>query len=353
MAVIRRLIHALAAAMLAGGLTATAVAGDSLVISNWDGYMAPELLEKFTAATGIEAQQKQHASNEEIMDKIIAGAGGGSGFDVIFVAGPFAEALHRLELAAAIDHQQIPNLANLYPEAGELAHDPGNRYSVPYVWGTTGLCYRSDLVDGTPDSWNDLLKPTPDLQGRITMLSVDRWLMAAGLLALGYSINSRDETQINAARDLLIAARPHLLAYDNTTFYSKLVSGEASLAHAWDGWCNYAIAENDKIVFTVPKEGSDLWVDTMVIPGASENKAAAHQFINFVLGEEVGVRVASRILYKTPNRAAMEALDPGLYQTFSNLQMTPAELTKNEQLRDLGNAQQAYSRAATGIRASQ
>jgi spermidine/putrescine transport system substrate-binding protein len=185
------------------------------------------------------------------------------------------------------------------------------------------------------------------------MLSTDRWLLAAGLLALGHSINTTDESQINAARDLLIEAKKNLLAYDDTMFYSKLVSGEAELVQAWDGWCNYGIAENDKIRFVVPKEGSDLWVDTMVIMAASENKEAAHKFIDYVLSEDVGVWVAGNILYKVPNELAMDVLDAGLYELYPNLLMDPEELLKNEQLRDLGQAQKAYSRAVTEIKASQ
>jgi spermidine/putrescine transport system substrate-binding protein len=331
--------------------SSVAFAQGKIVISNWDGYMPEDLLENFTKATGIEAELSVHATNEEIMGKITTS--GGSGFDVIFVSSPFAEALHQLGLSADIDHSKIPNLANLYDEASQLAHDPGNKYSVPYTWGTTGLCYRSDLVEGTPDSWNDLLKPADKLNGKITMLSTDRWLMVAGLMALGFSVNSADEVQINAARDLLIAAKKNLLAYDDTTFYSKLVSGEAELVHAWDGWCNYGIAENDKISFVVPKEGSDLWVDTMVIMAASNNKEAAHKFIDYVLSEDVGVWVASNILYKVPNAKAMDALDTGLYDIYPNLLMAPEDLLKNEQLRDLGQAQKAYSRAVTEIKASQ
>ena len=112
-------------------------------------------------------------------------ASGGDGFDVLFVSSPFAEALNKLGLVAPIDHAKIPNIANLYPEANQLQHDPGNTYSVPYTWGTTGLCYRSDVVKAEPASWNDLLKPADDLKGKITMLATDRWLMAAGFLAGG------------------------------------------------------------------------------------------------------------------------------------------------------------------------
>ena len=215
------------------------------------------------------------------MGKLVAS--GGKGYDVVFVSSPFAEVLNKLGLTEPIDHAKVPNLANLYPEAPTLAYDPGNTFSVPYTWGTTGLCYRSDLVKTEPTSWNDLLQPADDLKGKTTMLATDRWLLAAGLLAKGYSVNETDPAKLDQVKDTLIAAKKTLLAYDDTTFYSKLVSGEALLVQAWDGWCNYGIAENADIKYVIPKEGSDLWVDTMVVMKSSENKDAAFQFINFML----------------------------------------------------------------------
>ncbi len=337
-----------AAVVLSAG---TGLAAGKIVISNWDGYMPADMAEKFKAATGVDMEVSLHATNEEIMGKVVAG--GGKGYDVLFVSSPFAEALKQLGLAAAIDHAQIPNLANLYPEANTLEYDPGNTFSVPYAWGTTGLCYRSDLVEGTPDSWASLLDPPDALKGKITMLATDRWLMAAGMLNRGYSVNEIDQAKIDEVKADLIAAKKNLLAYDDTTFYSKLVSGEAVLVHAWDGWCNYGIAENDKIRYVIPKEGTDLWVDTMVIPEASENKAEAHAFINFVLGAESGRWVAENIMYKVPNKAAMDGLDPAYLAAYPNIAIPPAELLKGEQLRDLGAAQKAYTKAVSEITASQ
>lgn len=349
-----RFSAAIGAAALALTLTlqgTPVAAAEKIVISNWDGYMPPDLLERFTQDTGIEAELSVHATNEEVMGKVTAG--GGRGYDVLFVSSPFVEALAKLGLIAELDHGKIPNLENLYPEARNLEYDPDNQYSVPYAWGTTGLCYRSDLVEEEPDSWMDLLKPSDNLKGKVTMLATDRWLMAAGLKALGYSVNSTDPDEIAAAKELLIEAKGSLLAYDDTTFYSKLVSGEASLVHAWDGWCNYGIAENPAIKFVVPEEGSDMWVDTMVVTAASENKDAAQAFINYVLQPEVHAWVAENILYKVPNAAAMESLDPSLIQTYPNLGMDPKELMQKEQLRDLGQTQRAYTRAVTEITAAQ
>ncbi len=340
-----------AAAALLSAVLASPAAAEGLVISNWDGYMPPDLLERFTAETGIAAELAVHATNEEIMGKLVAS--GGTGFDIVFVSSPFAEALNALGLAAPIDPAKVPNLANLYPEAMELAHDPGNTYSIPYAWGTTGLCYRTDLVETAPTSWMDLLKPAASLEGKVTMLSTDRWLMGAAALALGKSLNDTSAETLEAEGALLIEAKEKLLAYDDTTFYAKLVSGEASLVHAWDGWCNYGIAENPEIAYVIPTEGSDLWVDTMVVMASSENKDAAMAFIDYVLGQETGVWVAENILYKTPNKVAMEALDPGLLEAFPNMAIPPAELIGYEQLRDLGEGQRDFSRKVTEVMAAQ
>lgn len=332
--------------LLAGG----AAQAETLTISNWDGYLAPDAIANFAAQSGFEAELVVHATNEEIMGKLIAS--GGAGYDVVFVSSPFAEILNQMGLAEPLDHNKIPNLANLYPEATQLAHDPGNVFSVPYTWGTTGLCYRSDLM-AAPTSWNDLLKPAADVAGKITMLATDRWLLAAGFLANGMSVNETDEAKLNTVRDALIAAKKTLLAYDDTTFYAKLVSGEAVMTQAWDGWCNYGITDNPAIQYVIPKEGSDLWVDTMVILKGSENKDAAYAFVNYILDAQNHRWAAENILYKVPNKAAMDGLDPALAVTYPNMGITPAQLLTYEQLRDVGEAQRAYSRVVTEIKAAQ
>ena len=198
----------------------------------------------------------------------------------------------------------------------------------------------------------DLLKPTEAVTGKTTMLATDRWLMAAGQLALGQSVNETDQAKLEEVRNLLIEAKKTLLAYDDTTFYAKLVTGEAELVQAWDGWCNYGIGENADIKYVIPKEGSDLWVDTMVILKDSENKEAAYAFVNYILDAENHRWAAENILYKVPNQPAMEGLDASLIETYPNLAMTPEDLLKLEQLRDLGEAQRAYSRIVSEIKAA-
>ena len=341
--------HAAAAIAVASivAVWSGAAAAEKIVISNWDGYMPKDLPEKFKAESGIDVEVAVHATNEEIMGKVVASKG--QGYDVIFVSGQFAEALNKLGIAGKIDHAKVPNLANLYPQANELKHDPGNVYSVPYTWGTTGLCYRSDVVKAEPASWNDLLKPSDDIKGKTTMLSTDRWLMAAGELAMGMSVNETDPLKLDQVKAQLIETKKTLLAYDDTTFYSKLVSGEAVLVHAWDGWCNYGIAEKPEIKYVIPKEGSDLWVDTMVVIDSSPNKDAAYKFIDYILKADIGKWVVENIMYKTPNKAGMEAVDPELLRKYPNMAIAPDDLLKYEQLRDLGDGMKNFSKVVTEI----
>lgn len=320
----------------------------SLTVSNWTGYYPEDLAAQFESAVGAPMTITNHATNEEIMAKLTAG--GDSGIDVAFVSGQFAQALNEAGLVETINPEFIPNLSNLYPEAQELAYDPGNKFSVPYAWGTTGICYRSDLVDA-PTSWNDILEPSEENKGKVTALATERWLMLPAQKALGFSANTTDEAEMEQVKEKLIAAKPGLLAYDDTTFYSRLVSGEATMVVAWDGWCNYGTAENPDIQFVVPQEGSDLWADTMVILKTSQNKEAAHAFINYILDPANHAWVAENILYKVPNAPAMEAV-AGLATDYPNMGLTPADLLKGESLVDLGEAGPMYTEIATEVTSS-
>lgn len=313
----------------------------SLTISNWDAYTPEGLIPSFTEEFGTEVDLALHATNEEIVGKLLQSEG--EGYDVAFVSGQFAQQLNEAGLLAELDHELIPNLSNLYPEALEMEHDTGLNFSVPYAWGTTGICYRSDLVPTPPTSWNDILTPAPENVGKITMLATDRWLLLPAQKSLGFSVNTTDDAELEQISASLTAAKAGLLAYDDTTFYSRLVSGEANLVVAWDGWCNYGIAENPDIQFVIPEEGSDLWTDTMVVLKSSENKEAAHAFINWVLAPENHQSVAELTYYKVPNEAAMAGLDPALVEQFPNLGISPDELLGSEQLLDLGEDTAKYT----------
>ena len=318
----------------------------SIVVSNYESYMPDDLPARFTTATKAGIDVTYHATNEELVAKLVSG---NSGIDVAFISGTYAQALAAQGLLEPIDSNLVPNLKNLYPEASQLPYDVGNKYSVPYAWGTTGLCYRPDLTGYDPDSWTDLLSPRENVSGKTTMMATERWLLLPALKSLGYSANTQNEDELNKAKEVLVETKKSLLAYDDTTFYQRLVSGEASLVAAWDGWCNYGIAENPDIKFVVPKEGSDLWVDVMVIPKSSTNKEAAQAFVNFVLQADTQSWVTENILYKTPNKAAMELVPAELFKQYPNLNMSIAELFQQEVLVDVPDASSLYTKIATEV----
>ncbi|WP_232789642.1 polyamine ABC transporter substrate-binding protein [Streptomyces jeddahensis] len=323
----------------------------SLTVSIWDGYSPEDLPARVKDDLGVPVKIAHHATNEEIMAKLTAGGAGGdsdSGIDVAFVSGQYAQALNEAGLLEPIHADLIPNLKNLYPEAQKLAYDKGNTFSVPYTWGTTGICYRTDLVKQPPTSWNDLLNPPPALKKKVTMMTTERWLALPALKALGHSVNTTSDQELDAARTLLLKAKKNLLAYDDTTFGDRLTKGESAMAEAWDGWCP---TSDPKIEFTVPKEGSDLWVDTMVVLKSSKNKEAAHALINYILDPEIHSWAAENILYKVPNKAAMEQLDPKVLEANAPLRMTPAELLKGESIVDVGEAATKYTRLSTEVAA--
>ncbi|MFF4616792.1 polyamine ABC transporter substrate-binding protein [Nonomuraea jabiensis] len=320
----------------------------SLQITVWDGYTPKELPEKVKAKLKVKDMKVAlHDTNEVAMTKLTAP--GDSGIDVAFVSGQYAQALNAAGLLEPIHPELIPNLANLYPEATQLSYDKGNKYSVPYTWGTTGICYRKDLVKKVPDSWNDLLKPPAWADKKVTMMTTERWLALPALKALGYSVNTDKDDEIAKVKDLLVAQKPHLLGYDDTTFGDKLTSGEAVMVEAWDGWCPTTDPKGN-IGFANPKEGSDLWVDTMVIMKSSKNKEAAHALINYILDPEIHSWAAANINYKVPNKAAMERVS---IPKGSLLDIKPAELLNGESIIDLGQASTKYTRLSTEITAQQ
>jgi spermidine/putrescine transport system substrate-binding protein len=339
-----------------GGGSDVPLEDQSIVFANFGAYTPEGFLEDFTAETGAEVTLTEFTNNEDILGRLQSS--GGTGYDVVMVSGPYVQTLVDNGWLAELDHEQLPNIENLYPEATQLEYDPGNVYSVPYSWGTTGLCYRTDLVTEEIDSWQDLLSPAPELQGKITMLGTERWLLQPALLSLGYSINTQDPAEIEEAKELTIAAKDHLLAFDDTVFYDKLETGEAVMVHAWDGWCNYAGLDfetgeqdpNVPVEFVVPSEGSDVFADVMVILESSENKEAAHAFVNFVLAPENHVKVAELVLYKVPNGPAMDLLDPAVVEAYPNLGITPEQLLTFETELDLGEAQTLWTEAATEIK---
>lgn len=320
----------------------------SITISVWEGYTPEDLPQRIKDNLKTTLKVTEHATNEDIMAKLTSGAD--TGLDVAFVSGQYAQALNEAGLLEQLSPELIPNLANLYPEAKELSYDKGNVFSVPYTWGTTGICYRTDLMKTAPTSWNDLLDPPAEAVKKVTMMTTERWLALPAIKALGYSVNTRSDEELAKVKAKLEEAKSKLLKYEDVTFGDMLKSGEAVMVEAWDGWCP---TTEKNIEFVVPKEGSDLWVDTMVVLKSSKNKEAGHAFINYILDPKVHSWAAENILYKVPNKAAMDAMNPKLKAENAPLQMTPSDLLKGESIIDLGEDSAKFTRLATEVTAKQ
>lgn len=322
----------------------------TVVVSNWADYMPADIGDIVAEETGATVEVTNHATNEELVAKVTGS--GGEGLDVIFGSQPYLQAFAEEGLLEPIDPQYLSNWDNLDPRAQELAEVDGQPYFAPYTWGTTGICYREDLVDEAPTSWNDLLDPAPEYAGKVTMMGTERWAVLPAQKSLGFSVNTTDEDEMAQVKDLMVEAKDGLLAYDDTTFYERLISGEAVMVEAWDGWCNYGTAEDPNIKFAVPEEGSDLWVDGMAILKSSENKDAAYAFVDAILDAKNHAWAAENILYIVPNEAAMESLPPKLTEQFDTLGARREEMLEGENMTDIGESSSLYNRIITEVTAS-
>jgi len=312
-----------------------------LTLSIWEGAVPGALIEQFTAATGIEVDLIERPGAVDEDDGVLAG-----GVDVVLVSAPLAQRLAADDRLAELEHGKLPNLKHLHSMARKLKHDEGNRFSVPLTWGTTGLCYRADLVKAPPVSWGELINPADELAGKVTALPFPRWLVGAALKAGGQSLNTTDAEKLKEAVKRLNGRKKGSLGFDGSAHFVRLARGEVVVAQAWDSWCNQARRLNDKVAFALPKEGSDLWVDVLVVPKDAPNGGAAHLLIDFLLKPESAETVIAQTLQKTPNEAGMKRVDADLMARFPSLTLSPETLARQEQMLDVGKARNDYAKAA-------
>lgn len=271
-------------------------------IYNWDTYIGETTVDDFTAATGITVRYDLFASNDELFAKLREG---NPGYDVIFPSNDFVERMIIGEMLAPLDHDKIPNIANIDPAFADPEFDRGRAYSLPYFWGTIGIGYRKSATEGaTPKAWADMLG-SDQYSGRMSLLN-DSDVIEVALKYLGYSLNSKDPNEINEAAEVLIKAKPHVKTFAPDTGQDLLIAGEVDVCMEWNGDILQVMEEDDDLAYIVPNEGSILWEDTLCIPKDGPNPDNAHAFINYILEGKVHGEIASEIKYPCPNAAAME-----------------------------------------------
>lgn len=307
----------------------------------WSDYLAPDTISRFEAEHGVEVSLDTYESNEELAAKLLAGA---TGYDLALPATYLFPLLLGRDLIAPLNRRYLSNLGNLAPLFADPVWDPGGVHSVPWGWGTTGIAYRKDRLPSAPDSWGVFHDAT--YRGKMTMLDDVRDVIGCFLRYRGRSINSVDPSELADAKRDALAAKPNLRAYASAPVKSQLIAGDIWLAQLWSGDAVQAMAERPEIGFVVPKEGSMIFADALVLLRTAPHPRAAHAFIDYILRPEVAAAIADATGYGTPNQAA-QALTRRAPPYPS-----AAELERLEYQRDLGEGVQLWDRIWTEIKAA-
>jgi len=253
--------------------------------------------------------------------------------------GYMVDIMIKQNLLAPISHEHIPNIKGIAKELLNTPFDPGNKYSVPYQWGTTGFGYNSEKISGKVDSWDILWNP--EFKGKITMLDEVRACLSTALKRLGYSLNSTSEKELFEARDLLLKQKPLIKAYINAPVKSLLISGEVWMSELWCGDVFMVKDENNAIDYCIPREGCEIWADNLAILKTAPHKYTAEVWLNYNLRPEVSAGVSNTVHYASPVTGAKQFINP---TDLNNPGIYPPEdvFQRLEFIRDVGEATRIY-----------
>ena len=300
--------------------------GEKLVVYNWGEYIDPEVLTMFEEETGIDIVYEEFETNEILYPKISSGA---IAYDVICPSDYMIQRMIENDLLSEINFDNIPNLKNIGKQYLERSRqfDPENKYSVPYCWGTVGILYNKMMVDEPVDSWSILWDPK--YKDNILMQDSVRDAFGVTLKYLGYSLNSIDLDELTGAKNLLIEQKPLVQAYVIDQVRDKMIGNEAALGVIYSGEAIYTQKENPNLEYVIPKEGSNIWIDSWVIPKNAEHKENAEKFINFLCRPDIALMNFEYITYSTPNEAARELIED---ESIRNSEIAFPDLSKYDNL---------------------
>lgn len=267
---------------------------------NYGENIDKETLKEFEKKYGIKVNVETFDDMETMYQKI---SKGGVKYDVILVSDALMPRMIEKGLIQELNKDNIPNISQMDKDYLNLQIDPGNKYSVPYMFGTVGLIYNKEVVKEKVDSWDILWDEK--YKDKVFMFDTYRDTMGAALKKLGYSLNSKNPKEIEEAKELLIKQRETvnpIYGVDNGT--TMIPAGESDINMIWSGEGLNLQDENPNLVYVVPKEGANFWIDSLCIPKNAENVEGAEKFINFVSDKESALRIADEIGYTTPNKEA-------------------------------------------------
>ena len=319
---------------------------ESINVYNWGDYIDESVNAQFTQETGIKVNYKTFATNEDMYVDLSAG---GSNYDVAFPSDYMIEKMITNDLVEEINLSNISNYAGIDQRFMGMQYDPSDKYSVPYMWGTVGILYNKSMVKEKVDSWDILWNPAYEKQ--ILMMDSQRDSIMVALKKLGYDMNTRDEKELEEAKMELITQKPLVLAYVGDEGKDKLINEEAAMMVAWSGDAVYMMRENEDLEYVIPVEGSNYWVDGMVIPKGATNKEGAEKYIDFLCRADISATNAEYIGYSTPIEEARALLDP--IESSSEVAYPSEEVTNQlEVFTDPSDIVKIYDRIWTEVKAT-
>ena len=318
--------------------------GETISVYNWGDYIDSETIDIFEAETGIRVIYETFETNEDMYAKI---AMGGSSYDVIIPSDYMVERMIQENLLQKINWANIPNVKNIDERFIYESYDPGFEYSVPYTWGTMGILYNTEAVLEAPTSWETLMDETYKMD--MFMLNSPRDTLGIALVMCGYDINSTDPAELAVAKAKLIEQKPLVLAYVVDEVKDKMVGGEAAVALVWSGDATFCMSESDELSYVVPKEGSNIFYDSMCIPHNARNVSGAEKFIDFLCRADIAAMNYDYVGYAIPNKAAIELMGAEEYNA-SPVNNPPQEtLDKCQVFKYLGDETRLYDTIWTEI----
>lgn len=315
-----------------------------LNVYNWGDYIDESVLQDFEKQHHVKVVYDTFTTNEDMYVKLKAGGGQ---YDVVIPSDYMIKRMIDEKMLEKLDMRQIPNYRLIGSFYKGLGYDPGNAYSVPYMWGTVGILYNKKQIGTAPDSWRILWDRKYAKQ--ILMLDSQRDSIGITLKMLGFSLNSKDPAELEQAKKALIEQKPLVLAYVVDEVKDKMIAAEAALAVVWSGDAVYCMRENPDLDYFIPKEGSNLWFDAMVIPKGSHQKKLAEQFINFMCDTGVALRNADYIGYASPQTEVIKKLPSSLTGNRS-FYPRPEDLSHCEIFTDLGSMIKDFDRIWTEVK---
>jgi putrescine transport system substrate-binding protein len=337
---IRKVLLLSAGPLLAVAMSASAGAQDKVVnVYNWSDYIDPSIVDDFTKETGIKVVYDVFDSNEILETKLLAG---GSGYDVVVPTGHFLARQIEAGVFQKLDKAKLPNLANMWDMVTErtVKYDPGNEYSVNYMWGTTGIGYNTRKVQEalgveTIDSWETFFNPeklSKLADCGVYVLDSPTDILPTAFKYLGIDPETTSPDDFAKAEEAMMKIRPYIRKFHSSEYIEALANGDICVAIGWSGDIFQArdrAAEADQgvtIAYSVPKEGAEMWFDQLAIPADAKHVDEAHAFLNYLMKPEVAAKASNYIFYANGNKASQQFIDkeilddPAVYPDEATLQ---------------------------------